>query len=131
MITRATRARQHLLAFNSGEVMKRNRINLAIDAVTASLLAGMIATGLLLRFVLPPGSGGRLTLWTWERHEWGNLHFYLALSMAAIVLLHLALHWQWVCATMLRCLPGCAQRPAPRRWNANLLGVVLALALGG
>ena len=37
--------------------MKRNTLNFVIDAASALTMAGMIATGLVIRFVLPPGSG--------------------------------------------------------------------------
>ena len=79
--------------------MKRATLNLVIDFVSFAILASMIATGLLVRFVLPPGSrGGRgLSLWNLDRHEWGDIHFWLAVSLIGILLVHLALHWSWVC----------------------------------
>lgn len=79
--------------------MKRATLNLLIDVVSFAILASMIATGLLVRFVLPPGSrGGRgLSLWNLDRHDWGDIHFWLAASLIGVLLIHLALHWSWVC----------------------------------
>ena len=37
--------------------MKRNTLNFLIDLVSAIVLLGITATGLIVRFVLPPGSG--------------------------------------------------------------------------
>ncbi|HKQ47218.1 MAG TPA: DUF4405 domain-containing protein [Phycisphaerae bacterium] len=79
--------------------MRRATLNLIIDVISFAILASMIATGLLVRFVLPPGSrGGRgLSLWNLDRHDWGDIHFGLAASLIGVLLIHLALHWSWVC----------------------------------
>lgn len=55
-------------------------------------------TGLALTYKLPPGSrGGRgLTMWGMNRHEWGDLHFYVGVLMIALVLTHVILHWGWL-----------------------------------
>jgi len=31
-----------------------------------------------------------------NRHEWGEIHFYLGLSLLALILIHLILHWSWI-----------------------------------
>lgn len=87
--------------------MKRNTLNFVIDAVTLLTMTAMIWTGLLLRFVLPPGTGGshggrRLALAGLDRHDWGAIHFYLAALLAALIIVHVALHWNWVCGTIRR-----------------------------
>ena len=109
--------------------MKRNTLNLTIDTITACLMGGMIATGLLLRWVLPAGSASRATLWGWGRHDWGDLHFYLAISIVTVILVHLAMHWRWVFVSALQSVPGCANRQPPRPLKVNLLGGALSLAL--
>jgi uncharacterized iron-regulated membrane protein len=111
--------------------MTRNTLNFVIDIITACLMGAMIATGLLLRLVLPPGSGGFSTLWGRSRHEWGDIHFYLALAIIGILVIHMALHWKWVCVTALRCVPGCGTRSLPRAVMVNVLGIVFALVLTG
>src|SRR5690554_1301874 len=93
--------------------MNRSVLNLAIDAIAAVVMLAMIATGVLLRFTLPPGSGHDRTLWQLTRHQWGDLHFWLALAVVAIILVHLWLHWTWVVATARRCA-GRVGSPTPR-----------------
>lgn len=58
----------------------------------------MLSTGFILRYRLPPGSrGGRgLEIWGWTRHDWGDLHTWLAYTVIALVILHLVLHWRWL-----------------------------------
>ena len=86
--------------------MKRNTLNFYIDLASFLVLFALLVTGLLIHYVLPPcgncdGSGPskELTLWGYGRHDFGRVHFYLALGTAVLVLLHICLHWSWVCAT--------------------------------
>src|SRR5579875_927178 len=76
--------------------MKRTALNLLIDALAAICFLGMIATGYVLRFPLPPGTNKSLSLWGLSRHQWGGVHFWISLGLLAVLLTHLALHWQWV-----------------------------------
>ena len=77
--------------------MKRNAILLVIDVLLLLAVVGLLLTGLLLSFVLPPGSG-RLVVWSLGRHDWGSVHFWLAMAALGLAGVHLVLHWAWVCA---------------------------------
>ncbi len=89
--------------------MKRSILNIIIDALAAAVMLGMIATGIIIRFTLPPGSGRVLGVWGLTRHQWGDLHFWVALAAVAIVVLHLALHWTWVVSVVRRSIVGVGQ----------------------
>lgn len=82
--------------------MKRNTLNFWIDILTFLVFLVKIWTGLLIHYVLPAGQGrGKsLLLWGLNRHDYGVIHFYLALAMIVLVLVHLWLHWSWVCSTL-------------------------------
>jgi hypothetical protein len=71
-------------------------LNIIIDLIAMLLFLGMIATGYLLRFPLPPGTNKTLTLWGLSRHQWGDLHFWTSLGLLVVMLIHLALHWNWI-----------------------------------
>jgi len=60
--------------------MNRTLANIIIDIIAAFLLLGMIATGYLLRFPLPPRSNKFLSLWGYTRHQWGDVHFWISLG---------------------------------------------------
>ncbi|HPF37938.1 MAG TPA: DUF4405 domain-containing protein [Phycisphaerae bacterium] len=77
--------------------MRRSTLNFVVDFVAFLVMLGMIATGLVVRYALPPGTGGRLAIWEMGRHDWGDLHYYLAIALLVLLLLHLALHWAWTC----------------------------------
>lgn len=76
--------------------MNRTIANIIIDIIAAFLFLGMIATGYLLRFPLPPGSNKTLSLWGYTRHQWGDVHFWISLGLLLALLVHLVLHWNWI-----------------------------------
>ena len=76
--------------------MNRTIANIIIDIVAAFLFLGMILTGYLLRFPLPPGSNKTLSLWGFTRHQWGDIHFWISLGLLVVLVIHLVLHWNWI-----------------------------------
>lgn len=111
--------------------MKRVTLNFAIDTLTFLVMLAMVATGLLIRFVLPPGSGERRSLWAGTRHEWGDVHFWLAVTLGALLLVHIALHWGWVCSVVQGWLPR-GRRAGPKSSSRrNLAGAALLVAIAG
>lgn len=72
--------------------------NRVIDFLLWIAICLMLATGFIIRYRLPPGSrgGGGLTIWGWTRHDWGDLHTWLAYTVLALVVIHLLLHWRWL-----------------------------------
>jgi hypothetical protein len=116
--------------------MRRNTLNLIINVATLLLMLGLLTTGLFIWFVLPPGSGGRhggggLTLWGLGRHDWGDIHAWMALGLSALIALHVVLHWPWACSTV-RGLFGRRGAVARRgRMTAGLVCVAVVAALVG
>ena len=76
--------------------MNRTIANIIIDIIAAILFLGMIATGYILRFPLPPGSNKTLSLWGYTRHQWGDVHFWISMGLLAVLVIHLVLHWNWI-----------------------------------
>jgi hypothetical protein len=70
--------------------------------IAAALMIGMLATGYILRFPLPPGSNKTFTLWGLTRHQWGDIHFWISLGLLGVILLHVCLHWQWIAISVKR-----------------------------
>lgn len=111
--------------------MTRNMLNFIVDTIIAVLALSMVVTGLLLRWVLPPGSGQQRTLWGLDRHGWGDVHWWLALLLVGMVVLHLVLHWRWVCTMVARVCRRGSGAPSRRvsRVGGVAAGVVTALAM--
>jgi len=111
--------------------MNRTVANILIDIIAALLFLGMIATGYLLRFPLPPGSNKSLSLWGYTRHQWGDLHFWISLGLLLVLVVHLALHWNWIVTVIgKRCrLPKTAQPSLVRSGVLTAITVILSMTL--
>ena len=57
-----------------------------------------------MKYILPPGTGARhhgidehtRFLLGWGRHDWGDLHFILAVIFVILMVIHIILHWKWI-----------------------------------
>ncbi|HQR38099.1 MAG TPA: DUF4405 domain-containing protein [Blastocatellia bacterium] len=105
--------------------MNRTKINLAIDAVSFVAFLFLVTTGVLLHFLLPPGSGHWTTVWTLDRHEWGEIHFWIALTLFASLGAHVALHWKWIVCV----LKGRQAEGSGTRLALGTLGLTALIAL--
>jgi len=105
--------------------VSRSSLNAIVDALALMAMVFLVATGTLLRYVLPPGAGYFSTLWGMDRHDWGEIHFWIAAALVCILALHLYLHWAWI-VTMVK---GHGERSSARIAAALVaLLVVLAIA---
>ena len=90
-------------------MIKRSSLNFIIDLAGFINLLTLICTGIIMKYILPPGTGGRgqllhggrggehiKQLWSMTRHEWGNIHFYLAVLFIVLMTTHIILHWTWL-----------------------------------
>jgi len=77
------------------------------DLVSFFSLLFLVFSGVIIRYVLPKGSGGSgqgwraalkpvLEFWGLSRHEWGTVHFWVSMIFVTAILLHLLLHWKWI-----------------------------------
>ncbi|MFP4057788.1 MAG: DUF4405 domain-containing protein [Candidatus Brocadiia bacterium] len=111
--------------------MSKNKLNLLVDVLAYLAMACLAATGLIMLYRLPPGTGGRhsgepaLTLLGLGRHDWGNIHFYIALGLLGLVVLHIVLHWKWVTNTF----GSLVRRAGARRPGAGPGGAALLVIL--
>jgi hypothetical protein len=87
-------------------------------------LLGLISTGLFLRFVLPPRSG-LASVWGLTRHEWGEVHFYVAVVFLALISSHFFLHLSFI----KKVLAGDGSREHKYRLVIGLTGVIMLTLL--
>jgi hypothetical protein len=102
-------ARNDIRYFVGALMIKRGTVNFIVDVVSFIDLLCLACTGFIMKFILPPGSGGYgrgfrggrsseqiKELWSMTRHEWGTIHFYLALLFVFLMIVHIILHWEWI-----------------------------------
>lgn len=99
--------------------MSRATTNALLDALAAALFVAMLATGFVLQFVLPPGTGKTWMLWSLARHDWAQLHAVVSAVLLVVLGVHVALHWKWVVEVIGRRLAG-------RRVSGKGLAVVVS-----
>lgn len=104
--------------------MKRASQFFLIDSIAFVLFVGLIATGLFVRYVLPAGTGHSQAIWGLTRHDWGGVHFWIAVGLFASMAVHIFFHWKWV-LSMVR---GSGRKSPGRRGALALVGVGALLA---
>lgn len=107
--------------------MKLKKIHLLVvsDSLAFVCFTCLISTGIIMHFLLPPGSGRWLSIWQLNRHDWGNIHFWLAMGFLAVIAFHLLLHRRWIDAVV----AGKNQLGSHRRWSLGLLAIVVLIVV--
>jgi hypothetical protein len=76
--------------------MKRSTINALVDICCLITFIPSLVSGLILYLVLPEG-GGRGSGWALflgiPKNQWVTMHNYTSLIFAALLIIHLILHW--------------------------------------
>ncbi len=81
--------------------MSRTVVNFFLDATLLLLLAMLAATAVVVQYVFPPGtSSAGWMLWGYSYNAWSRMHFGLTCVFALGVLVHVMLHWTWVCGVV-------------------------------
>ncbi len=107
--------------------MKRAHLNFVVDLSAFIGFVILTTTGILMRYILPPGSGRHSLIWRLDRHQWGDIHFWISMVFFSILTFHLLLHWRWIVTTV----TGHPREGSGFRAGLGIVGLfaVIALAL--
>jgi len=102
--------------------MKRARMNAIVDMFAFGVLLLSVFSGIIPWKVLPSGGGGpragqeaaHALFLGLGRGEWRDLHTYASFAFAALIAVHLLLHWRWIC-----CVPSFFSRRQPTSCEAK------------
>jgi hypothetical protein len=103
--------------------VKRSTLILFVDAIAFFGFLFLTSSGVLLHFLLPPGSGGWSSIWGLNRHDWGDIHFYVAMIFFGVLTLHLIIHWR----VLLNMLKGRHHEGSTIRLALGLVGLITLL----
>lgn len=111
--------------------MSRTAVNFFLDVALLLEFATLLTITAILRFAFPPAvSSVGWTLWGWNYEEWAGAQFLMTVIFALSVLLHVMLHWSWVCGVITSRLSKWRGRPV--RWEdgiRTLYGVGLLVVI--
>lgn len=106
--------------------MRRTTLNAVVDGLAFAGFVLLVATGVLMRWTLPPGSGRHVTVWGLDRHDWGALHFWVSVALLVALAVHLVLHWRWIATVASR---GDGRERSRLRVGLGLVALAALLAL--
>ena len=100
------------------KIMKKASLNFIIDLTAFINLLALAFIGSIMKYVLPPGTGGQGRAFrrgggfeslidpqeashirqflSFTRHQWGDIHFVLAILFIVLMVIHIILHWSWI-----------------------------------
>lgn len=105
--------------------MKRSTLISLIDVIAFTAFLFLTTSGILLHYLLPPGSGRWSEIWGMSRHQWGEVHFWIALCFFAVLAFHLLQHWRFI----LGLFRGHIKEAMRLRVALGLVGLVAAVLL--
>jgi hypothetical protein len=98
----------------------KNYINYILEVFLFVSILGIVISGYIVWFVLPRGVGAhgapycevvgtgygslgnRWFVLGWPRYIWIEIHSWMGVALAAILLVHIFLHWKWIVETTKR-----------------------------
>jgi hypothetical protein len=110
--------------------MSRTSLNFILDSGLLILFTGLVWSSSVVRFVFPPAYESRgWQLWDLGLNEWMNIQFAMLSLLALGVLIHVMLHWSWVCGVITSRLSrgkkGKLDDGVQTIWGVGLLIVIL------
>ena len=81
--------------------MTRTLINFILDAALLLTFCALIFSSVIMRFVFPPGPDAKgWRLWNLSYDQWAGVQFAAVAVLALGILVHVMLHWSWVCGVV-------------------------------
>ena len=115
----------------SRQAVSRAFVNLLLDAMLTLNMVVLVMSSSILRFVFPrPTMSKGWRLWGLDYDAWSDFQFVTFCVILLGVVIHLMLHWNWVCciiATRVFKLKGAAGRPD--EGSQTLYGVATLIAV--
>jgi hypothetical protein len=81
--------------------MSRTLLNFLLDSLLLIAFSVLVWSAVIVRFVFPPAQGSKgWLLWGLSYDQWISVQFAMVAILALGVLLHVMLHWSWVCGLL-------------------------------
>jgi hypothetical protein len=81
--------------------MSRATINLLLDATLLVAFSLLAFSAVIVRFIFPPGPEAKgWYLWSLSFDQWASVQFAMVAVLALGIVVHLMLHWSWICGVI-------------------------------
>jgi len=81
--------------------MSRTILNFLLDTLLLGVFSLLVVATVVVRFVFPPGTQAeRWTLWGHGYDAWVGLQFNILAALSLGILIHVMLHWSWICGVV-------------------------------
>jgi hypothetical protein len=81
--------------------MSRTVVNFMLDAALLGAFLLLIVVSAVVRFVFPPATtAAGWRIWGFGYDDWSGLQFALVAVLTLGILVHVMLHWSWVCGVV-------------------------------
>ncbi len=107
-------------------------INFWLDTVLLIMFVIFAWITIVLRYVFPPATKAEgWTLWGLDYLAWSDIQFALLALFSSSILLHVMLHWSWVCGVVNGWMRKRRSDPGPKQDNGTrtLWGVALLIVI--
>ena len=112
--------------------LSRPVVNFWLDALLLLLFLLQALTAVIVQFVFPPASAAQgWTLWGLSLVDFCSLQFAFTALLGLGILIHLMLHWSWVCAVVARRLFKKSQVPDSGLQTIYGVGLLIVVLVTG
>jgi hypothetical protein len=81
--------------------MSRTIVNFLLDATLLVAFCVLLFSAVIVRFIFPPGPEALgWQLWSLSFDQWASVQFGMVALLALGILLHIMLHWTWICGVL-------------------------------
>lgn len=112
--------------------ISRTLVNFWLDGFLGLMFVVLSIVAVIVQFVFPPGVAARgASLWGMSYGQWCSLQFMLIAVLGLGILLHVMLHWTWVCSVLSKRVLNLPDVPDDGIRTVYGVGLLIALLLTG
>lgn len=122
----------HAPANQSAGRISKTLVNFWLDGLLSIVFVNLCIIAVIVQFVFPPGiAAGGVTLWGMNYGQWCSIQFAVLAFLGLGILLHVMLHWTWVCSVLAKRVLGKNEVPDDGIRTLYGVGLLIGLLLTG
>ncbi|APZ90667.1 hypothetical protein Fuma_00248 [Fuerstiella marisgermanici] len=112
--------------------ISRTLLNFWLDSLLGLMFVTLCIVAVVVQFVFPPGIAARdWSLWGMSYGQWCSLQFGMLAVLGLGVVLHVMLHWTWICSVYSKRVLGRSDIPDDGIRTVYGVGILIAFLVCG